>query len=179
MNSIQSARRLLLAVVALLLIADAAAIAVLLSPSGRGRGALEDQYQQVRQQYQAKLRETGPARDIDKRLADARKQTADFFKDRIPVRYSEISNTIGKLAFENHVQVSNIKYETRDTEIDGLQEIGITTQIKGNYNDQMRFINALERAKTFFVIDGVNLSGAENGSVQLQMKLGTFKRSAA
>lgn len=179
MSSMQNARRLLIAIAAILLLADAGAIAILLSPSGRGREALQERYQQVRQEYQAKIRELGPAKDIDKRLLNARKQTEEFYKDRIPTRYSDISETIGKLASENHVQIANTKYEPKDTDIAGLQYIGITTQIRGNYNDQMRFINALERAKTFFVIDSVNLGGANNGSVQLEMKLETFKRGGA
>lgn len=179
MNGIQGARRVLIVVAAILLLADAGAIALLLSPSGRGREALQERYQQVRQEYQAKMREAGPARDIDKRLVEARKQTEEFYKDRIPNRYSDISDTIGKLAADNHVQIANIKYDHKDSDIAGLQNIAITTQIKGNYNDQMRFINALERAKTFFVIDSVNLGGADNGSVQLEMKLETFKRGGA
>jgi len=179
METIQSAKRVLLTIVVVLLLVDALAIAVLLSPLGRGREVLEGQYQQIRQQYQAKLRETGPARDIDKRLVEAKKQTTEFYKERIPTRYSDISDTLGQLASDNHVQVTSIKYEPKDTEIPGLQQIGIATSVKGDYNNQMRFINSLERAKTFFVIDSVNLGGSNNGVVQLDMKLETFKRGGA
>jgi Tfp pilus assembly protein PilO len=155
---------------------DAGAIALLLSPVGRGRGAREQEYADVRQEYQAKLREDAPARDIDKRLEEARKQTDEFYKNRIPSRYSDIADTLGKLASDNHVQVQGIKYGAKETEIGGLQRIDIEAQVSGNYNDQMRFINALERAKPFFVIDSVNLGGADGGLVRLAMKLETFKR---
>lgn len=178
-ETVQGTRRLLIAIAVILLAVDAAAIALLLSPVGRGRAEREQAYDQVRQEFQTKLREIGPARDIDRKLVEAQKQTEAFYRDRIPSRYSDISDTLGKLASENNVQVSAIKYDAKDTEIAGLQKIDINTQIAGDYNNQMRFINALERAKTFFVIDSVDLGGADNGSVRLDMKLETFKRGGA
>ncbi len=177
--TVKGVRRLLLICAIVLLALDIAALALLFSPVGRGRAAREEAYNQVRQEYQAKMREEGPARNIEKRIADARKQIGDFYEERLPSRYSDISDTIGKLASENHVQVASVKYDAKDSEITGLQRINITAQINGDYNNQMRFINALERAKTFFVIESVNLGGAESGSVQLEMKLETFKKGAA
>jgi len=179
MDTIRGARRLLIAIAAVLIVLDVAAIALLLSPVGRGRSAREHAYSEVRQEYQARLREVAPARDIDKKLAEAKRQTAQFYDDRIPSRYSDIADTLGKIATESHVQISSIKYDAKDTEIPGLQDIAIGAQVAGDYNNQMRFINALERAKTFFVIDSVNLGGAEGGSVRLEMKLETFKRGGA
>lgn len=182
--TVKTVRTLLIVIAIVLIVLDAGAVALLLSPMGRGRAARQETYNRVRQQYQEKMREEGPARDIEKRIADARKQTDAFYEERIPTRYSQISDTIGKVASENHVQVASVKYDAKDTDISGLQRIDIEAQITGDYNNQMRFINALERAKTFFVIDSVNLAGAEAGSatsggVRLQIKLETFKRGAA
>ncbi len=177
--TVKGARRLLLIIAMVLVALDLAALALLLSPVGRGRAAREQAYNEVRQEYQAKMREEGPARDIEKRIVDARKQIGEFYQDRLPSRYSDISDTIGKLASENHVQVATVRYDAKDSEIEGLQHIEITAQVTGDYNNQMRFINALERAKTFFVIDSVNLGGAETGGVRLEMKLETFKKGAA
>jgi Tfp pilus assembly protein PilO len=178
-TNISGARRLLIGVAIVLLILSAGAVAVLLSPVGRGRSAREQEYNQVRQEYQSKLREEGPARDIDQRLANARKQTDRFYQERILSRYADIADTIGRLASENHVQVTSIHYDAKDTDIAGLQQISIGTQITGDYNNQMRFINALERSKPFFMIDSVNLAGSESGGVRLDMKLETFKRGGA
>ena len=178
-DTVRGIRKLLVTIAAVLLLIDAAAIALLLSPIGRGRAEREQAYDRVRQELQAKLREIGPARDIDQKLLEARKQTEAFYRERIPYRYSDIADTLGKLASENHVQVAAMKYVAKDTDIAGLQRIDISTQISGDYNNQMRFINALERIKPFFVIESVDLAGAENGSVRLDMKLQTFKRGGA
>jgi type IV pilus assembly protein PilO len=42
----------------------------------------------------------------------------------------------------------------------------------------VKFINALERDKIFFVIGGVTL-GEQQGNVRLQLKLETYLRSGA
>jgi hypothetical protein len=43
----------------------------------------------------------------------------------------------------------------------------------------MRFINALERDKTFFIVNSVVLGDAQGGSVKLQLKLETYLRNGA
>jgi len=179
MDNIRNARRLLVSIAIVLLLLCAASVAVLLSPVGRGRSARQQEYTQLREEYQSKLRENGPARDIDQRLVEARKQTDQFLEDRIPSHYSEIADVLGKLANENHVQVSAIHYDSKDTDIPGLQQINIGTQVTGDYNNQMRFINSLERSKSFFVIDNISLAGSETGGVRLDLKLETFKKGGA
>ena len=179
MKSVREARRLLLIVAALLLIVDVAAIAWLLSPRGRGTRAHEEELRSLETEYREKIREIGPARDMDKRIALAREQQAAFYNDHIPTRYSTISETFGKLASENHVQVSAVRYEAKDTDVAGVQRIGISSVITGDYGNEMRFINALERSKTFFVINSVSLGGAESGAVRLELHIETFLRSAS
>lgn len=177
-HSVRSVRRILLVVAMLLVVIDGVAIALLLSPQGRSRTDRKQVRDQLQQELHAKMKELGPARNIDQNLAEARKQQEAFYRDRLASRYSDISDAIGKLASENHVQVSSVKYDAKSTDIKNLQQINISTQVVGDYTNQMRFINSLERAKLFFVIDSVNLGGGEGGSVRLDMKLETFLRSA-
>ena len=179
MKSVREARRLLLIIGVILLLVDAAAIAWLLSPRGRGTRANEEELRSLETEYREKIREIGPARDMDKRLALAREQQAAFYNEHIPTRYSTISETLGKLASENHVQVSAVRYEAKDTDVNGVQRIGISSVITGDYVNEMRFINALERSKTFFVINSVSLGGAESGAVRLELHIETFLRSAS
>jgi hypothetical protein len=179
MKSVRDARRLLLVITAILLVIDAAAIAWLASPRGRGTRAHENELRELESEYRAKIREIGPARDMDKRLALAREQQADFYNNHIPTQYSVLSETLGKLASENHVQVSAVHYEAKDTDVAGVQRVGISQLVTGDYANEMRFINALERSKTFFVINSVSLGGAEAGTVRLELHIETFLRSAS
>jgi hypothetical protein len=179
MKSVRDARRLLLIIAVVLLIIDAAAIAWLASPRGRGTRAHENELRTLETEYREKIREIGPARDMDKRLALAREQQAAFYNEHIPTRYSAISETLGKLASENHVQVSAVHYEAKDTDVAGVQRVGINSLVTGDYANEMRFINAMERSKTFFVINSVSLGGAEGRTVRLELHFETFLRSAS
>ncbi len=179
MKSVREARRVLLIIAIVLLVVAAGAMAWLLSPSGRNATALHAEYNELHTQYEARLHELGPARDIEKRLAEARKQQVAFYAERIPMRYSTISETLGDLATKNQVQVSAIKYDAKDTEIGGLQRVSVGAQFTGDYANEMKFINALERSKVFFVIDSISLGSAEGGKVRLEIHFETYLRSAA
>ena len=49
--------------------------------------------------------------------------------------------------------------------------------LAGNYVALARFINALERDETFFIINSVTLGGEQTGPVKLQMKLETYLKA--
>jgi hypothetical protein len=179
MKSVRDARRLLLIIAVVLLVIDAAAIAWLFSPRGRGTRAHENELRELETEYRAKIREIGPARDMDKRLTLARQQQVAFYNEHIPTRYSAISETLGKIAADNHVQVSAVRYEAKDTDVAGVQRVGINSLVTGPYASEMQFINSLERSKTFFVINSVSLGGAEGGKVRLELHIETFLRSGS
>ena len=178
MKSVRDARRLLLIIAIVLLVTAAGATAWLLSPSGRSAAYLHEEYNGLRADYEAKLRDVGPTRDMDKRLAQAREQQAAFYTERVPTGYAAISQALIDAAEKNQVQVSAVKYEPKDTEIAGLQRINIAAQFTGDYGNEMKFINAIERSKMFFVINSVSLGGAEGGKVRLEIHFETYLRSA-
>jgi Tfp pilus assembly protein PilO len=178
MKSVREARRLLLIIAIVLAVIAAGASAWLLSPSGRNAAYLHDDYKQLRADYEAKLREVGPARDMDKRLAQAREQQAAFYAERVPTGYAAISQALIDTAQQNEVQVSAVKYEPKSTDVPALQRVNIVAQFTGDYGNVMRFINAMERSKMFFVIDSVELGDAVGGKLRLQIHFETFLRSA-
>ncbi len=178
MKSVRDARRLLLIIAIVLAVIAGCATAWLLSPRGRSAAYLHDEYKQLRADYEAKLRDIGPARDMDKRLAQAREQQAAFYAERIPTGYAAISQALIDAAEKSQVQVSAVKYEPKSTEIPGLQRVNIAAQFTGDYGNEMRFINAMERSKMFFVINSVDLAGTEGGKVRLEIHFETYLRSA-
>lgn len=183
MHNVPEARRRLLIVLSVLLVLDIGAVALLLSPIGRSRTARQDEYSEVRKQLEAKRRDTLPTRDMDKKLATSREQIGSFYKDRITDRYSDISDQLGKLAAENHVQIAAIRYLPADPakgEITpGTTRVAIDATLAGDYVNEMKFINALERSKLLFVVNSVNLAEAQGGNVHLQVKFETYLRTGA
>ncbi len=177
MANMQTLRRRMMIIVGILLVLDIAAVGVLLSPIGRSRDARIQEYDRVRGQLQAKRNEALPARDMDKKLATARTEIDQFYKDRVPARYSDITDALGKLAKDSKVQLGGVSYKAKDSDLPGLQRIDIEANVAGDYASDMRFINGLEREKMLFVLNAVNLGEAQGGNVKLQMKLETYMRT--
>jgi len=61
----------------------------------------------------------------------------------------------------------------------GLRPLYIEADFSGGYLQLVRFVNAMERDKLFFLIDSVDLGGEQNGVVKLQMKLETYLKASA
>ena len=85
---------------------------------------------------------------------------------------------LGKVATENGVQLSGVKYEEKDAPIEGLHKLNMEITLSGGYLQEVKFINALERDKMFFLIDSIAL-GEQQGNVRLQLKLETYLRPGA
>jgi Tfp pilus assembly protein PilO len=178
-SSVREAYKFVLILLVVLLLISVAAVAVLLSPMGRSRKDRQAEYENVRQQVLQKRREALPTRDMDQKLVAARQQINNFYSDRLPERYSTISETIGQLASKNGVHINSAQYKSDDADVPGLQRVNVDLAVAGEYEQEMRFVNALEREKTFFVIDSVELGAAQGGAVQLKLRLETYLKTGA
>jgi Tfp pilus assembly protein PilO len=114
---------------------------------------------------------------LDKKIPVAQKQIEDFYRDRFPSEDSAISADLGKLASENGVRLSAVKYEQKDSGLDGLERMEIDADVSGDYVQLVRFINALERNRLFVLVDDLELGNEQQGNVKLQIKAETYLRS--
>jgi type IV pilus assembly protein PilO len=178
MASIREARKTMVPVVVGLLLVVLACIGYLMSPAGRSREARQRDLDALNAQLAAKRQEVLPTRGMDGKLKQASTDIADFYKERFPGQYSTVSETLGKLAAASGVQIAAVKYDDKDAPVEGLRKLEIEVALSGSYLQEAKFINALEREKLFFVIDGVTL-GEQQGNVRLQLKLETYLRSGA
>jgi hypothetical protein len=184
-GDLRDVRTQLLIAVAVLLLLDLAAIAVLVSPAGRSRSAREQQYEQLRMEKIERTKAAIATQGMDKKIATAREQEADFDRERLAGRYSEMSEQLSRIAGEAGVGVSDVKYD-EETGKDknkgtppGYDGIGITIQVRGSYAQDMRFINAVERQKMLLLIDAVSFGGMQGEELTVSVHLSTFLRSAA
>ncbi|HWA96431.1 MAG TPA: GspMb/PilO family protein [Terracidiphilus sp.] len=116
-----------------------------------------------------------PLRGLDQRVSDSRKQIDQFFDDRIPEHYSSIAEAIGDLQQKSGVNVTRLQYAQHEPGAN-LTEISIDAGIGGAYPQIMKFVNGLERDKTFFVIRSMSLTGQQGGMVNLRMNFSTWLR---
>lgn len=175
MPDLKRTRNRLKYAIAALVLVDAVAVAMLVTPLA---GMRETRQQEMQQEWQQlKSREFAPWRGLDKKLPRAKQQIAEFYQERFPAEESSISASLGSVASSSGVRISGVKYDVKDAPIEGLERIEIAANLSGDYLQLMRFINALERNKLFFVIDGVELGSEQNGIVGLQLKIETYMRS--
>jgi hypothetical protein len=178
MASIRETKKKLMPAVIALALLDVACLGYLLSPAGRSRHARQREYQQMHQELMAKQQEVLPTRGMDQKLKQASKDITGFYGERFPAEYSAISSELGKVANDNNVHLSGVKYDQKDAPIEGLERLNMEITLSGDYLQEVKFINALERDKMFFLIDGIALA-EQQGNVRLQLKLETYLRSGA
>ncbi len=121
--------------------------------------------------------QTTPLRGLDKRVALTHDQIKQFYADRIPTRYSTLATRVGELQVKSGVRLSRMQYAQAKPDGD-LTEISLDAGITGDYPQIMRFVNALERDKTFFVIRAMALTGQQGGLVNLRLRVSTWMRTA-
>lgn len=165
---------LMIAVVGLVVL-DIIAVAMLLTPiAGSGSSRLQEMTQLA---LALKRKQSAPWRGLDKKIPVARQQIADFYDDRLPTTYSSISTNLDKVGSETGVRVSGEKFNQKESGIEGVDRVEIAAEVSGDYLQLVRFINALERNKLFFIVDDLQLGNQQGGAVKLQIKLETYLRT--
>jgi type IV pilus assembly protein PilO len=174
MANLRSARRNLFAIGTILLVVDIIAVVILLSPANAASAAKVDEFNQLRQQVQAKTRTVVPPDQVQQRVEESRKQIAQFIQQRIPSQASALSVELGRLAAESGVRLGSVHYAPMDSDVPGLLRYRISVSITGDYLQEVKFINALERARTFYVLNSVNLGEQSAGTARLALDLDTY-----
>jgi type IV pilus assembly protein PilO len=142
-------------------------------------GAHAEQPEVVQEQqlaYKAMEMQTVPLRGLTGKVEQARTDAGTFYAQRIPATYSAIASELGELAVKNGVRLTRVQY-TQTPALEGLAEIRMDAALSGEYPGLMRFINGLERDKSFFLIGGLTLTGQQGGVVNLRMRVITYLRA--
>ncbi len=179
MASLRTARRNIYAIGAILIVIDIAAVFLLLSPAGANSLQKQDEFNTLRQQVQVKAKTVVPPDQAQKRVDEARQQIEQFTKARIPGKISDLSLDLGKLASQSGVRLGSVQYSPLESDIPGLTRYRLTASISGDYLQTVKFINALERAQQFYVINSVNLGEQQAGSLRLGLVLETYVKETA
>lgn len=141
------------------------------------RAASAEHLRQEQTAYRALQIEMSPLRGLPQKVALSRTQAEGFYVQRFPTAYSTISATINDLATKNSVRLTNLAY-TPTPALGGLAELRMDASLSGEYAPLMHFINGLERSKTFFLINGLTLTGSQGGLVNLRLRLITYLHAA-
>jgi hypothetical protein len=178
MASIGEIRRKWMPALIGLIVLDLACVGYLLSPAGRSRQARQREYYELGAQLTAKRKEVLPTHGMDQKLKQASQDIVTFDDERFPAQYSAVAEELGKLAADTGVHFAGLRYDEKGATVEGLRKLNVEITLSGDYLQEVKFINGLERDKMFFLIDGVNLA-EQQGVVRLQLKLETYLRGGA
>ncbi|AFL89794.1 hypothetical protein Terro_3580 [Terriglobus roseus DSM 18391] len=116
-----------------------------------------------------------PLRGVDTKLGESESEANRFYESRLPYAYSDVASSIGGIAKASNVRWSRASY-VQTVPTNGVTELRIDGSVSGEYRNVAEFINAVERSKSFFLIQTLALSGAQGGLVNLQLRIGTYLR---
>ena len=121
-----------------------------------------------------------PLRGLDSKLDAATAQADAFYKQRLPATDSDVAGELGVLTKKTGVRLGGATYVHAPMlagSAGELTQLKIDARLIGDYRPLVLFMNALERDKMFFVIDGVTLTGQQTGTVNLRLRLTTYLRA--
>jgi Tfp pilus assembly protein PilO len=120
-----------------------------------------------------------PLRGLDGKLAASTADADKFYQDRLPFEYSQVLTELGALTKKSGVRLMHVQYAQSPVLKDNyaLTELRLDANVTGDYRPIVQFINAAERDKLFFVINGINFSGQQTGQVNLRLRMTTYLRA--
>lgn len=178
MTAVRQLRKWAQVLLIVLAVICAASAAVLMTPIAGGRAAKIREDEQTRQLWQDERVRALPVRDIDEKIQEARSEIGKFYDTRFPEHTSEVAIELGKVASENGVKMSNVRYNAADETVEGLRQLQLDASLSGDYVKVVKFINALERDKMFFLVGGIALGERGTGTITLQIHIETYLRES-
>jgi type IV pilus assembly protein PilO len=155
-------------------------VIVLFSPLVGSSASRKEQMDRLWVELKSKNQQVEPLRGMDKKVATAQGQIQDFYKNRFPDHSSAIYEELGKIQTQTGAKIQGIKYKADDEPgSTGLQRVVIEGDLSGDYLQLVRFLNALERDRMFFMVNSVTLGSEQGQKVKLGIKLETYLRSAS
>ena len=177
-------RKLIIGGLALLLLADGAFAYFIVRLSGS-----RDQRQQA---LTMQARQVGLVRADVKRATDIRQKTPEILKDLddfetslLPSSkvYSVVTQESDQYAKESHVTLDDVKFHEK--EVAGqrnLTELTVEVAISGDYNGVVQYLNRLQRAKSVYIVDGLEVETQNGqgpvGALRINLHLRTYFRKA-
>jgi Tfp pilus assembly protein PilO len=118
--------------------------------------------------------------EIQKELPAIALQDDRFFHEQfrpLPTGYSDLVADLNSLAVQAGLHVDSTTFDQHSADSHGIVQVNISESVEGNYQSLITFLNALQRSKNFYILDGLGLSSSMAGNVRLSLQLRTFFRT--
>jgi Tfp pilus assembly protein PilO len=179
MPDLRQTRKNIKTAIAVLVAADVVAAVVLFSPLVGSTASRQQELNSLWSELQTKTKQVEPLRNLDKKVIVANRQITEFYNKRFPEQDSQIVTEFGKLAVANGVTIEQARYKVLPEVFEKVHTVEMEAELSGNYIALAKFINAVERDDTFFIINSIGLASEQKGPIKLQLKLETYLKAGA
>jgi len=117
---------------------------------------------------------------IQKDLPGIEQQDDLFFHEQfrpLPTGYSGLISDLNSLAVGAGLRMDSTTFDQHAADSHGVVQVNISESVEGNYQSLVSYLNALQRSKNFYILDGLGLSSSTEGSVKLTLQLRAFFRT--
>lgn len=91
--------------------------------------------------------------------------------------FSRVAAELEETANGAGVRVGRVAYQSQEEKArPELRRVEISSTVEGGYPNLLRYLEELERSPHFYLINELNVVGAEGGTVHVEMRLVTYFR---
>ena len=127
------------------------------------------------------------ASEIQKKIPSSLKKLDEFEASLSPAAsgYSAVSQELSEVAQKNHINIDDEKFHQKEITGRNLTELEIETFISGDYTSIVRFLNALQRSKSVYIVDSLQVDSpnsvpgqATTGILKVNLHMRTYFRKS-
>lgn len=147
-------------------------------------GYAEAMLSQLEREAALREAEVTRLRRVREKLPQVRPALTTFAGERFPAEragYSGVAGELNEAARAAGVRLENVAYKVNTQQPrPELLAVEVSAELQGGYQNLLRFLDALERARGFYLINELGVVSSQRGGLRLQMRLITyFRRSAS
>lgn len=165
--------------VLVVLAADAALFWFNWQLTGAGPEERAGQLEQMRKQHQLWSADIDRAGEIRDKLGQIERDCNRFFEEQFlgeEVGSSTVVGDLTAIASQAGLQPRGVSYKLTEVEGRDVIEVSMSASVEGSYKNIVGFINGLEQAKRFYLVESLALSSAQGGTLKLNLQLKTYFR---
>ena len=130
-----------------------------------------------------RVAEAARLRRVRDQLPQLRPQLEKFTAERFLAErtgFSRLAAELEETANRVGVHVGRVAYQSQGEKArPELLRVEINTSVEGGYPSLLRYLEELERSPQLYLINELNVVGAEGGTVRVEMRLATYFRRSA
>lgn len=178
MNRLYSYRYWIYAVLAVLLLTDGWVYLYWISPQEVSPQVTAADVQRLEAQVEELAKEVARLRRVREHLPQLDTQIRQFIGEHfVPdsAGFSEVASDLQRFASKSGVELRRISYKTEEEqERPDMRKIQVSTTVEASYANLLEYLQELEGASRFYLVDDVDASSTRGRLLRVQIQLSTY-----